>query len=137
MKLRSVTVKQFQEVQACDGDDLFKFIGVLEFDSCRDSMWHLKLHDGTGVLDVVESVIVDRSIDSQDERIKRESDEFLDRSLAPHPPHNFGHYHRVVGKRVEHGLEPVCIRQMSDMNEITTHNLECIFQFIQLHNKST
>lgn len=136
--MNSVTVKQFQALEGdADDDHLYKFIGVLEFDACRDSMWHLKLHDGTGVLDVGENVIVDRRIDDQDERIQRESDEFLDRCLPPHPPHNFGHYHRVVGKRVARGLEPVMIRQIHDMNEITTHQLESIFQFIKSQNKST
>ena len=101
-------------------------------------MWHFQLQDGTGVVDIYEDTLVDRRIENRAERVKCESDEFLAREQAPPaPPYVFGTYHMVVGKRLRDGVEPVCIRPMSDMNGLTTHNLECIFQFIRLQNKGT
>ena len=138
VRIQSVTIRQLQSVQKVEHNRLFKLIGVLEYVSTQKSSWLFRLEDSTGSVNLVKNVIVSRRIESQEERIKRESDEFLEIVPdIPEPKYDYGKYHRIFGNyNPERKLfEVESIQIVDDFNEITTHNLECIWQFIQ-SNKS-
>ena len=87
---------------------------------------------------MVKDVVVTRRIESQEERIERESNEFLEiDSDIPEPTYDSGKYHRIFGNYnpERKKFEVTDIQPVEDLNEITTHNLECIWHFIQ-SNKS-
>jgi len=132
-KVGSSSIHQLKSVQTVNPDQLVKLVGVLEYISTQQSSWVFTLEDCTGRVDLVRDIIVDRRIESQEERVERESDECLvTGSNAPPPVYKYGEYHRVLGsynpdRKV---VEVTCIQPVSDKNEITTHNLEIIFQFI-------
>lgn len=138
VRVQSVTIRQLQSVEKVEHDRMFKLIGILEYVSTQQSSWLFQLGDSTGQVDMVKDVIVSRRIESQEERIRREMDEFLEIvSEVPEPKYDYGKYHRIFGNyNPERKLfEVTSIQLVEDFNEITTHNLECIWQHIQ-SNKS-
>ena len=131
VQVQSVTIRQLNSVEKVEHDRIFKLIGVLEYVSTQKSSWLFRLGDSTGKVDMVKDVVVTRRIESQEERIERESNEFLEiDSDIPEPTYDSGKYNPERKK-----FEVTDIQPVEDLNEITTHNLECIWHFIQ-SNKS-
>lgn len=138
VRVQSVTIRQLNSFQKVEHDRIFKLIGVLEYVSTQESSWLFRLGDSTGSLNLTKDVIVSRRIESQEERIRRETDEFLEIvSDIPEPKYDYGKYHRIFGNyNPERKLfEVTSIQLVDNFNEITTHGLECIWQHIQ-SNKS-
>lgn len=138
VRIQSVTIRQLNSIQKVEHDRVFKLIGVLEYVSRKQSSWLFTLRDSSGTANLIKNVIVTRRIESQEERIKRETNEFLEIvSDIPEPKYDYGKYHRIFGNyNPERKMFEVdSIQLVDDFNEITTHGLECIWQHIQ-NNKS-
>ena len=92
------------------------------------SAWKFILNDSTGVIALLKTHIVTQAILSMEERIAREETEDLEMPPLPRPPWEDDTYMCVLGKLIS--LEEVNVtnmRPITDFNEVTMHNLQCIF----------
>ena len=126
---RSVTVRKLQSMSHPEvPTETFTLVGTLEFVPGSTTSWLFDMHDSTGVLRISRNCVTTRVIDDVDERIRNESLESTIECDVGLPPWKNGEYHRVYGLMTGHVFEALSIRPIRDMNELTMHVLECVYQ---------
>ena len=128
MSVRSVTVKQCtRELQPAP--ELVKLVGRVSQTTRADAdAWWFHLTDGTGSVLLRKVELNFKPIESVEERIAREESEDLEDPPLSSPPWDDGIYMRVLGKLGGEHIDVIQMRPVTNFNEVTTHNLECIYQ---------
>lgn len=142
--MRSVTVRQLREVDD-DGLDgmpleMVTLIGKMTHRESNISAWCFDINDGTGVVEASKNIVVNRVINSVEERVARESIEHLIVARDCGPPDGWVDdiYYRVVGV---FNSKSTCIdidhiRPVTNMNELTMHFIECVYQHAQITKRN-
>jgi hypothetical protein len=135
--IRSLTIRQLRDTPQPDvPTETLTLVGRLTFVPGSTTSWLFDLDDSTGVLRVSRNRVITRVVDSVEERIKQESNELSNVQYdIGKPSWEDGEYHRVWGMMTAGVFEAVEIRPLQDMNELTMHMLECIYQHCRMNKK--
>lgn len=136
MSIRSVTIRQLytgEGIRSNSGPSthLVKLVGKINYVSDTESTryWVFDFNDATGHIRIQKKMCVTYAINSLEDRIIREEDEKLKPFPLPLPPWNDNTYMVVIGEMNTDVVDIVDMRPVTDFNELTMHNLECVYQY--------
>lgn len=127
-KIRRVTVRQLTSMpQPAVPTETFTLVGTLTFVPGSTTSWLFDLGDTTGILRGSLNCMTNRVVEDLEERIRQESNQAEEYDVGP-PPWTDARYYRVWGMMTGGVFEALGMRPLSDMNELTMHMLECVYE---------
>jgi hypothetical protein len=131
--IRSMTIRQLLTPHANVPTETVMLMGTLKFLPDVFPSWSFELNDSTGRLRVLRICVTTRVVNDVNERLQQESNPGEVVHDVGIPPWEDGKYHHIVGVMTGGVFEAVEIRAVHDMNELTVHMLQCVYQHLRKH----